>query len=112
MDMRTELELGATPCDEDCAQVGADDYSTRATAECRAYINQLYRVLAEKGYTPDKIPQGFRLRVKANRHDLGTYHEVVASFEDDEESWGIALFLDQNSPASWDDAAKAELNLV
>ena len=37
------IEIGATPYDEDCAQVGAENYRKDAMKEMNAYINQLNR---------------------------------------------------------------------
>jgi hypothetical protein len=41
--MRDYLTLGPTPSDEECAQVGAPDYSERARLECGRFAEQIRR---------------------------------------------------------------------
>jgi len=67
--MRDSLSIGSSPANEDCAQVGSDDYNKRARAETRAFVHQLRRVFGTE-------PEGARLKVKPNQHDFGTYLEV------------------------------------
>lgn len=101
--MRDYIDIGSTPCDEDCAQVGSGDYRKRARVELQAFVNQLYR---QFGNGPD----GAELRVKAFPHDFGTYHEVVAYFDDTlplSIEW--AFKVENECPESWDDEARAEL---
>lgn len=104
--MRETYEIGSSPCDEDCAQVGADNYSARARAECNAFRNQLRRVFGDE-------PEGAALRVKANYHDFGTYYEVVVTFDcDNEAAADYAWRVQENTPARWDAEARAELGLL
>ena len=103
------VNLGSTPCGEECCQVGDPEYNWKAHKECAAYINQLYRIIEAKGLV---IPPGFTLKVQGNQHDFGTYHEVVCRFDDNEASWDLASYLDNNTPEFWDDVAKQELNLT
>lgn len=99
------LTLGPTPADEDCAQVGSDDYMTRATRETHAYIKQLLR-------ENPHLPKNVKLSVKAFHHDMGVYHEVVVYFDpDDDAAVQAAWDLDENTPAHWDDIARLELGL-
>ena len=102
------VEIGATPCDEPCQQIGTKNYdSMLARAECGIYLRQLERFIsAEK----KEVPEDFRLIVKGNPHDFGNYYEVVAKFNDsNDKCWDLAMFLENNSPTTWDDAAKIEL---
>ena len=105
------IEIGSSPPDEACAQVGSEDYYERAQRECKAYINQLWRHLkSQKDISRDNAPASFRLAIKSNSHDFGTYYEVVAKFDDkNEDAMNLAFFLEGNSPANWDDEAKKEL---
>jgi hypothetical protein len=104
--VRDELDLGCTPSDEDCAQVGEDNYSARARAECKAYIGQLERQLLG---TPRG---GLTLRVKSNAHDYGSYYSVVACFdEEDEAAQRAAYRLENEQPHEWDAIAREELGL-
>jgi len=103
------LELGFAPHAEDCAQVGQEGYPERARRECRALRNQLVRAAAAAGVV---VPEGM-LVIKSSSHDFGTYYELVAKFADDDEpACEVALWLEENMPERWDDAAKRELGLV
>jgi hypothetical protein len=104
--MPDELFLGSTPAEEDCAQVGSDDYARRARKECAAYIAQLKRQHGEP-------PNGARLKIKANPHDFGTYYEVVVVFDDQfPEAVTYAFDLERIDCPTWDDKAKEELGLT
>lgn len=101
------MYYGSSPSDEKCAQIGSPDYEIRAAAECAAYKRQLDRILKE---ARKEIPLGFRLSVKAEGHDFGSYLEVVARYDSSsEEAWDLALWLDNNVPDKWDAEALAEL---
>ena len=72
--MREMLSIGSTPHGEDCAQLGSTkyDYSTRARAECKAFMQQIAKHYPE--------PENGYLKVTANFHDFGTYYEVNAVY--------------------------------
>jgi hypothetical protein len=107
------IEIGSTPCEELCTQVGDDDYTRRALIECRAWKNQLYRHLASLGHSKETLPEKFRISIKSMNHDLGVYHEVAVIFNDnDEKSWELALLLESDSPTNWDDEAKKDLTAI
>ena len=109
--MRDYVDMGATPHDEPCAQVGTPDYEERARVECRAYVEQLHR-LATRDY-PTTVPAGARIRVKANAHDYGSYFEVVVDFDNDDEAQvEFAYWLEAHAPAHWDDDAKRKLGIA
>ena len=102
--MRDFLELSPTPADEPCAMVGSDDYMTRARAECRAFIGQLERTY------PLAVEAGVYFRIKSNPHDFGTYLEVQACFDDeDEDQTQWAYLIEGYLPETWDDQARAQL---
>jgi hypothetical protein len=63
------IEIGATPGEADCAQVGKDGYHRLARIECNAYIVALTRYYG----TP---PEGSRFSVHSNPHDFGSYLDV------------------------------------
>lgn len=95
--MREYLNIGCTPYEEDCAQVGAPDYARRAWAECLRFIQQL-----RKAFGPE--PDGAQLAVKAFPHDFGTYHEVVCYYDTDiPASIDYALQCEEEMPAKWED---------
>lgn len=104
--MRDSIELGSTPYEETCAQVGAPDYRARALAECKALIAQLYR-------ENPGIDSLVDLRVLWHPHDFGNYAEVSVFFDDaSEESTVAAYMVEENFPAYWDELARAELGIV
>ncbi|AQH06195.1 hypothetical protein A9R05_45225 (plasmid) [Burkholderia sp. KK1] len=102
------IEIGSAPCDEQCAQIGESNYPERSRAECRAFINQIKRAMGEP-------PEGVGLFIKSNAHDFGTYREVAVKVtgllteEAREKALEYAYRCESDSPASWDDEARAEL---
>jgi hypothetical protein len=101
--MTEYFTIGATPCNEECAQLGAPDYSERVRVEGRAFIDLIRRVLGPE-------PRGARLHVKGFPHDFGTYHEVVCTYDpavDGAETY--ALRCENDAPAEWDDIAREQL---
>lgn len=90
------FELGPTPCDEDCAQVGSDNFHARAMSEC-----QRYKALLEKQFPPIA---GTRFAIKGFPHDFGTYYEVVIKFDPTQDSAvAFAHNVECNLPANWSD---------
>ena len=88
---RDTLSIGSTPYGEDCAQVGATeyDYATRARAECKAFMQQIVKHYPE--------PDNGYLKIKANPHDFGTYYEVNAVYDmDDNEAYVWALSVERD----------------
>ena len=96
--MRDYIEIGATPHDEDCAQVGSEGYAKRARHECEMFMKQIAKHYPE--------PDNGWLKIKSFGHDFGTYYEVVACFDDeDEESTNWAFDIEGDSKgvlATWD----------
>lgn len=97
--MEEYLELGSSPADEECAQVGDPDYADRAQRECAAWARQLTR----------EFPRG-RFSVKWFRHDFGSYAEVVARWSTPEEE-EAAFAAESGARTTWDAIAKAELGI-
>ncbi len=97
------LTLGPTPREEECAQVGTDEYSVRVCREGEAYIGQLIRIFGNP-------PDGAEFRLKSFPHDFGSYHEVVLTFDPAIRTAAeFAWHVESNLPAEWDEPAKAEL---
>lgn len=96
MARRETLEIGATPSEEPCLQLGSPDYTAEAArAECRRFIAAIIRLRGDP-------PAGCYLAVKAFSHDFGSYHEVVAKFDaDDEEQNDWAYGLEESLPGTW-----------
>jgi len=102
--MRDYISIGPSPCNEECAQVGQDNYPEQSKKECRAFLNQLSRVFGEP-------PGGAHLGIKSFPHDFGTYREVVCYFDDDvPEARDFAFMLEGKSPENWDEEAHKELS--
>ena len=101
--MRDRIEIGPTPAEEACAQVGSDRYSRVWRAECKAFIGQLRRLLGEE-------PEGASLIITSNPHDFGSYHDVACSYDAAMPgALAYALKCESEAPAEWDDEARAEL---
>ena len=98
------MEIGATPYDEGCAQVGSENYYEDAKKELQLYIDQLNRVFVEAE------SKGISFRQKWFNHDFGSYGEVCLFWNtDDEIADQYAYFIEANLPANWDSEAKKEL---
>jgi hypothetical protein len=97
------LELGPTPCGENCLQVGNPDYLNYREIEAKAYIHQLVRIFGP-------FPSGCKLAIKYFPHDFGQYHEVCAVYSTETDQ-GVewALNIENNLPERWDEEAKVEL---
>lgn len=90
------VEIGSAPADEECAQVGEQDYETKARAQCDAFIKLIIRHLGEP-------PHGARLRTKGFEHDFGTYYVVVAFYQDgDEAAFDYAFRCEAEAPTTWE----------
>lgn len=96
------LELGSAPTNEDCAQVGRPDYYEQMTKETSALIRQLKRMFPNVKC---------RFVVKSFPHDFGTYHVVVAKYNDPE-SFNDALTVENEFPQQWDEIARQELAIA
>jgi hypothetical protein len=104
--MRDYVSIGSSPCDEECAQVGTDNYVEQSKKECRAFANQLQRAFGDP-------PDGASIGVKSFDHDFGTYREVVCYFDDVyPDSIAYAFKLENEAPTNWDDKAREELGLA
>ena len=100
--MMDYLTLGPAPCEESCAQVGHDDYDRMSRLECRIYLDQLRRTFPE--------PERGYFKIKSFPHDFGSYREVCAVYdEDDQEATEWAFNVENNGPTEWDDEARAQL---
>ena len=97
-----DIYIGSAPCDEECAQVGAEYYSELAKLECR----ELVRMLKEKLGTQ----AGTELRIKSNSHDFGSYYSVHCYFDSKvKEAIEYALKCEDECPMKWDDEARKKL---
>ena len=99
------LTLGPTPPDEDCAQVGGNDYIRKSKLEADAFINQLEREFSH--WVEDDL---VLFDKKWFNHDFGRYCEVVVYYKTDNElSRNCAIKVENYHDCRWDDEAKQEL---
>ncbi len=97
--MRDYINIGSSPCDEDCAQVGSEDYYIQAMNECKKFRDQIREVCG-----PEPENSSAKLRVKEFPHDFGTYYEVVCVYDDEDEiGMDYAFFVEGNSPENWNE---------
>lgn len=90
------IEIGPTPCDESCQQVGTPGYdAAKARAECERFINAIRKVVGVE-------PTGAKLKVKSNPHDFGSYYEVVCMYDERlPDAVAYALNAESNAPTKW-----------
>jgi|APGre2960657373_1045057.scaffolds.fasta_scaffold95643_2 hypothetical protein len=101
------MELGSTPCEEDCAQVGSNGFRERANNEMTAYINQLNRLFS------NAESNGVKFRIKWFSHDFGSYGEVCAYWDTENEIANEYVYtIDRNLPSNWDKDALKELKII
>ena len=94
--MREYIELGPTPCDEKCQQVGDSFNPTFAAEEMRCYIKLLKQLFP--GSTDVRCGFG----IKSFPHDFGNYSEVVIYYNsNDQASIDFAFNVENNLPSSW-----------
>jgi hypothetical protein len=66
-----QLTLGPTPREEECAQVGTDEYPVRVRREGKAYIGQLIRMFANppegRSVPSHVLPTRFRELLRSRR---------------------------------------------
>ena len=89
------LEIGATPAEENCEQLGPNYDPEKARAECRRFIAAIRATVGPE-------PEGARLVIRSNRHDFGTYYEVAVRFDSDNETAeDYAYRVETGAPVRW-----------
>lgn len=95
--MRDYINIGATPADEPCAQVGEPNYQERAREECKRFIALLRKRFGNE-------PSGAQLKIKSFPHDFGSYLEVVCFYDPQlPESVDYAFRCEGETPLTWDE---------
>jgi hypothetical protein len=102
---RDYIDIGSTPANEECAQVGSDNYYEKARKECATFIGQIRREFGPE-------PGSARLGIKGNPHDFGTYYEVVCYYDDNDETGMDYAFKCESSAPDWDAESRAALGLT
>ena len=103
--MKDYFEIGPTPCSEDCAQVGSENFRLIASIEMEAYIDQLYRMFGEK-IENSSISFG----KKWFNHDFGSYGEVVVFYDDDDPNAHLIYEIERELPEFWDKEASKQIS--
>ena len=89
------LTIGSSPCEEDCAQVGTEDYRRRSILESNAFIQLIRDSLGLE-------PTGAKLGIKWFPHDFGSYSEVVVHYNETmEDAVEYAYKVEGNCPTTW-----------
>jgi hypothetical protein len=101
---REYIDIGATPANENCEQLGPNYDATRARLECNTFIGQIRREFGPE-------PGTARLSVKSNPHDFGSYLEVVCYYNDTDETGMDYAFKCESSAPDWDAESRAALGL-
>ena len=98
--MRNYINIACTPYDEDCVQVTrTGDYLDAMREECDRFAQLLREIF------PWAEDQGITFRRKGFEHDFGVYYEVVAYYNDESEfEANLAVFIQDNYPATWEDS--------
>jgi hypothetical protein len=91
------INIGSTPAEEDCTQIGTLDYLKRTRVECEQFIEAIRKKLG-------KEPDGARLKIMGFDHEFGRYHEVVCEFADaNEPAMEYAFLCESDAPVTWNE---------
>lgn len=95
---REYLNIGPTPYDESCLQVGGMSSPNQRRTESKVFANQIER------YYP--VPEECSVVVKSFQHDFGNYHEVCVVYDcedSDQSQWAYSVEADtKDKLAEWD----------
>ena len=102
--MKECLTIGSAPHEENCAQVGEENYQAQGRKECKALGGQIVRLLGEP-------PLFASLVVKTFPHDFGSYTELCVVYDDNYPEAEEYAFNCESLPSFWDKEARLELGL-
>ena len=89
------LEIGPTPAEESCEQLGPGYTQAKAKRECQQFIEAIRKVVGPE-------PEGARLTVRSNPHDFGTYYEVAVKYDGSSPgATEYALKVESEAPSTW-----------
>lgn len=93
------VDLSSSPLDEPAVQVNPNvNYIPEMKAECRRFAEQLRTIF------PWAIEHGIEFVIKGNPHDFGTYYEVFARVDaNNDKSLDLAYWMQDNLPLTWED---------
>ena len=87
-------EYDLTPYEEDCAQLGEEDYSERAKLEYTALTEQLIRQFG------NPLEYDVWFKRASVPHDFGTYYELRIYFQEWDNNYMSKI--DDDFPKHWD----------
>lgn len=95
--MRDYIEIGTTPCRENCAQVGATsyNYTSAARLECSVFRDMIVEKFGEP-------PIGTNITIKHNSHEFGSYYSIAIYFDEGTEGEDYAFKVEGNTPERWE----------
>jgi len=102
------INIGSSPVEEDCVQIGEINYMSRSLIECALFLKAIRNKLGTE-------PVGARLMTKRFTHDFGTYHEVVCMFQTgNEKAMEYAFKCESEAPTTWKEGGieESELDIV
>lgn len=103
------VEIGSAPWEEDCAQVGEEDYSVRVRKELNAYKAQILRHYPKPVNDDQAV-----IKVSYNQHEFGAYRELEIVFDPASKEaceWAYQVEADPKAAlARWDDEAQLMLD--
>lgn len=118
------IELSSSPVNEECAQLGADDYEERSRIECRIYKQQLQRMFP----IPAHLEEYIYFAIKKFEHDFGAaatapggslqvnggwYREVIIKYDyNNDAAADFAYNVEENIPKYWDDESLKALEIM
>lgn len=103
--MIEELSLGPVPANEECAQLGNENYFRDSRNECKRYLSLLKNTFS--------LLPGMYFKITRNNHDFGDYFDVVICFNpDDPEQVSLAYYIENNSPTSWEEDVQNETQKI
>ena len=99
--MRDYLELGPSPSDEDCLQMGVAT-NEECKAECERFKRQLERLIP----IPERLPNvKYGVKFFPYDSDAGGYYEVVIYFDSNDELECEFVYesVESSIPRMWDE---------
>lgn len=91
--MKDHMNIGPTPCNESCRQVGNDSFE-EIQAESKKYVEKLMKYFN---------PQHCEIIVMTFQHDFGSYSEAVVQYETSEpNAVDEAITIENHTPQTWE----------
>lgn len=96
--MRDFIYIGSVPSEEECAQAGSPDYEERSHLELQQFKRMLETAFPLVNF-----------RIKRQSHDFGSYSEIVAYYDDEDEAQTEQAYDAECHFEHWDDEARKVL---